>query len=116
MTALAIAAGTAVASAAGAALPDGRAYELVSPAAKNGVEVIPQTNKTHVRPDGHAVTFSALGGCGSLEGSAFDFEYLSERTGASGTSGWSTHGINPPERGTTFETANANGSTYVNGF
>lgn len=110
--ALVLAAGPA----GGAELPDGRRYELVSPGAKNGVEVIPQTSKTHVRPDGDAVTFSALGGFSSLEGSSYDFEYLSNRTGTPGTSGWSTHGINPPERSTTFGAALYNASGFVNAF
>src|SRR5690242_3405711 len=105
------------ASAAGAGLPDGRGYELVSPPDKNGVQVIPQTSKSHVRPDGNAVTFSALGGFGSVEGSSVDFEYLSQRTGVAGTSGWSTHGINPLARPTTFAAAvDDNFSSYLNGF
>lgn len=110
--------GAVVAVAAGAvvALPDGRGYELVSPPAKNGVEVIPQTDKTHVAPDGNGVTFSALGGFGDVSGSAFDFEYLSRRTGQPGTNGWTTHGINPLSRPTTVDTANSNASTYVDGF
>jgi len=108
------AASAAVASAAGAALPDGRRYELVSPAAKNGVEVIPQTDKTHLTADGNAVTFSALGGFSSLEGSSFDFEYLSRRTGDPGTSGWSTHGINPLGRPTTIAVPQA--SSYLDAF
>ncbi len=99
--------------AARAALPDGRGYELVSPVEKNGIEVIPQTNKVHVRPDGGAVTFAALGGFGSVEGSAFDFEYLSRR----GAGGWSTHGINPLSRPSTAEAVSTNNiSTYVDGF
>lgn len=111
-----LAAAGANASAARVALPDGRGYELVSPPAKNGVEVIPQTDKTHVAPDGNGVTFSALGGFAGVEGSAFDFEYLSRRTALPGTNGWSTHGINPLARPTTVATADANASTYVNGF
>lgn len=113
---LILAALTALASATGVALPDERGYELVSPVAKNGVEVIPQTDKTHVAPDGNGVTFSALGGFASVEGSSFDFEYVSHRTGTPGTSGWSTHGINPLTRGTTLETSNGNNATFVDGF
>ena len=104
-----------VASAAGVALPDGRRFELVSPPAKNGVEVITQTNKVHVRPDGNAVTFSTLGGFGSLEGSAFDFQYLSRRTGPPGN-GWSTHGINPLGRPATLMHAERNIPTFVDAF
>ena len=62
------------------------------------------------------MTFTALGGFGSLEGSAFDFQYMSRRTGEPGTSGWSSHGINPLGRGSTFRAADATASTYVNGF
>ena len=104
-----------VASAAGVALPDGRRYELVSPPAKNGVEVITQTNKVHARQDGNAVTFSALGGFGSVEGSAFDFQYLSRRTGPPGN-GWSAHGINPLGRPATFMHAEQNAPTFVDAF
>jgi len=104
------------APAVAAQLPDARAYEMVSPPGKNGVEVIPQTDKTHVAVDGNGVTFSALGGFGTVSGSTFDFEYLSQRAGQPGTSGWTTHGINPPTRPETFFAATSNFSTYVDAF
>lgn len=105
-----------VASAVGAQLPDARAYEMVSPPAKNGIEVIPQTDKTHVAVDGNVVTFSALGGFGALEGSTFDFEYISRRAKTPSTNGWVTHGINPGGRPETVLAANNNNTTYVNAF
>jgi len=99
-------------------LSDCRAYELVSPSDKNGAEVITKTDKTHVAPDGNAVTFSSLGGFGGVEGSAFDFEYMSRRTAEPGTSGWSTHGINPLGHSATLPAAISTGniSTFVDGF
>jgi len=102
----------------GSKLSDCRAYELVSPSDKNGAEVLTKTDKTHVAPDGNGVTFSSLGGFGSVEGSAFDFEYLSRRTAQPGTSGWSTHGINPLGHSATLPAAitSANISTFVDGF
>lgn len=98
-------------------LPDGRAYELVSPPEKGGSDVIQQTAKTHVATDGNGVTFSGLGPFGSLQGTSFDTEYVSHRTGAPGTNGWSTHGINPLGGSNTFP-AFLSGSTpsYVNAF
>jgi hypothetical protein len=52
-----------------------------------------------------------------MDGSSFDFEYLSQRTGAPGTSGWSTHGINPLGHPTTLPAVtNINVPTYVNAF
>jgi hypothetical protein len=78
------------------ALPGCRAYEQVSPPEKNGSDVIQQTAKTHVATDGDGVTFSAMGGFGELQGTSFDAEYVSHRTGVPGTNGWSTRGINPP--------------------
>jgi hypothetical protein len=103
---------------AGAAqLPDGRAYELVSPPGKNGADVLRQTNKTHVATGGNGVTFSAAGSFGSVQGSSFDSEYLSRRTGIPGTNGWSTHGINPPGASLTFPASlTSNTPTYVNAF
>jgi hypothetical protein len=78
------------------ALPDCRAYELVSPPEKGGSDVIRQTSKSHVATDGDGVTFSAVGAFGETQGTSFDSEYLSRRTGVPGTNGWSTDGINPP--------------------
>jgi len=102
----------------GSKLSDCRAYELVSPSDKNGAEILTKTDKTHVTLDGNEVTFASLGGFGSVEGSAFDFEYLSRRTAQPGTSGWSTHGINPLGHSATLPAAIGTGniSTYVDGF
>jgi len=105
------------APASAAQLPDERAYELVSPPQKNGVEVIQQTGKTHVAADGDGVTFSALGGFGTLQGTSFDAEYLSRRTALPGTNGWTTRGINPVGGSDTFPaTLLGNTPTYVNAF
>lgn len=108
----------AVATAAGGAqLPDGRAYELASPPQKNGGEVIQQTAKTHVASDGNAVTFSSLGVFGDVQGTSFDSEYVSRRTGVAGTSGWTTRGINPPGGSETLPASFVgNNSTYVDAF
>jgi hypothetical protein len=99
-------------------LPDGRAYELVSPPAKNGVDVIPQTTKTHVASDGNGVTFSTIGGFGLSQGTTVDAEYLSKRTSTPGTNGWSTRGINPLGAAETFPmlVAAVVVPTYVDGF
>jgi hypothetical protein len=98
-------------------LPDGRAYELVSPPDKGGSDVIQQTAKTHVSPDGNGVTFSAVGAFGDLQGTSFDTEYVSHRTGVPGTSGWSTSGINPPGASDTFPAAaSSNTPSFVNAF
>jgi hypothetical protein len=102
--------------ASAAVLPDGRRYELVSPVAKNGTEVITQTNKVHLTPDANAITYSALGGFGDLDGSAFDFQYMAKRTGQPGTNGWSSHGINPLARPVTLLHAEHNVSTFVDAF
>jgi len=105
------------ASAADAALPDGRGYELVSKGVGNGVDVVPQTDKTHVRPDGNAVTFSTWDPLDAADGSAFELEHLSTRSTAPGASVWSSHGITPLAQDTTVEPA-ADGSfpSFVDAF
>jgi hypothetical protein len=94
-------------------LPDGRAYELVSPANSREVFIpvaTPQTESVirSSRPyraaaDGDAVTYageppvSGEGGNGS-EGAPFGNEYLSTRGAGSDPSGWETADITPLAR------------------
>jgi hypothetical protein len=81
-----------------AALPDERGYELVSPAAKNGSDVMAVTSKTFAATAGGAVAFASLRGFGDVRGTTTDAQYLARRTGLAGTSGWATHGITPVVR------------------
>lgn len=98
-------------------LPDGRGYELVSSGLRDGLEVVPQTDKTHVRPDGNAVTFSSWDELAAAAGSGFELEHLGKRTTTTGTSAWSSHGITPQAQDTTVEPA-LDGSfpSYVDAF
>jgi hypothetical protein len=98
-------------------LPDCRAYELVSPPEKGGADVIRQTSKSHVATDGDGVTFSATGAFGETQGTSFDSEFLSRRTAAPGTNGWSTNGINPPGgTATTIAFLEGNVPGFMNAF
>jgi hypothetical protein len=92
-----------------AGLPDGRAYELVSPARKNGGEVLPRSAEgascgaeckpglaaerfpTQVTADGDAIVYQGQP-FGFDEGVTEYNEYLSRRSDA----GWQTVGLAPP--------------------
>ena len=76
-------------------LPDGRGYELVSPAAKGGGDVMPSAGRTRAAVSGDAVNFASLTPFSDAAGSGVATEYLSARTAQAGTSGWSTHAILP---------------------
>jgi hypothetical protein len=93
-------------------LPDGRAYELVSPANSREIYApsgeVDSSDLKSGRPyraaaDGDAVTYageppvSGEGGNGS-EGSPFGNEYLSTRGAGSGPSGWETADVTPLAR------------------
>lgn len=80
--------------------PDGRAWELVSPGAKLGNDVMPSSSRTRasaVEAPGlpMAAAFTSLGGFADVRGTGIATEYLAQRTGAPGTSGWTTHAITP---------------------
>jgi hypothetical protein len=85
-----------------AELPDGRRYELVSPSAKLGNDVMADSSRTRAAAADApglpmAVTFTSLGGFADVQGMGVATEYLAQRTCAPGTSGWATHAITPPQ-------------------
>jgi hypothetical protein len=84
-----------------AALPDGRAYEMVSPPHKNGGDVIAESQRTRAAADGDGVGFTSLRAFGDAQGTGVAVDYLSERSTepAPGTNGWTTHGITPLQAG-----------------
>jgi len=88
-----------------APLPDQRGYELVSPVAKNGVDVRTASSRTHVAADGSALVFSSFAGFGELVGTQVDTEYLAERTSVPGTPGWTTHAVTPRQEPLSFQAA-----------
>ena len=100
---LAIAACMSWVSETRAALPDGRAYELVSPPEKSGADVIAQSYKTFAATDGNGVAWPATGAFAGALGTSVDVQYLSRRDGRAGTSGWRTHSINPAGGSQKFE-------------
>ena len=94
--------GAMSAGALGAGLPDNRAAELVSSSDKLGNEVVAMSSRTHAAAGESAglpaaVAFSSLGGFADVRGTGIATEYLSERDGSPGTSGWSVHAITPAQ-------------------
>lgn len=83
--------------------PNGRGYELVSPSAKLGNDVIAESSRTRAAAREApglpmAATFASLGGFADVRGMGVSTEYLAQRTAAPGTSGWTTHAITPPQQ------------------
>lgn len=86
---------------AAAALPDGRAYELVSPPDKQSNDAMVSSMKTRIAPDGDAVVFSSLGAFGAGLGAGLETYYASSRS----AEGWSSHSLMPKQEPQPYGTA-----------
>jgi DNA-binding beta-propeller fold protein YncE len=90
----------------GAALPDCRAYEMVSPLEKNGGNILALKNvfgypaaMNQSDLAGSKLTYSSARSFGDAQSSPYTSQYLATRTAG----GWSTQGISPPRNGPIFE-------------
>jgi len=88
-------------------LPDCRAYEMVSPVDKNGGEIRTlcnwscwRTGLSQSAVDGDKITFASHLAFGDSASSPWSPQYIATR----GSSGWSTHGISPPNAGPGVQT------------
>ena len=100
---------------AGAALPDCRAYEMVSPLDKAGSDIDPgelttlagiPVGRNQSDLEGHRFTYSAARAFGDAVSQPFAVQYMASRGGA----GWSSHGISPPREVLRSKTGAAAGS------
>lgn len=92
------------------ALPDCRAWELVSPQDKGGNDVMVDTGRVRAERSGSpmALMFPSLGGFGETHGTGNAEDFVSERTLTPGTQGWATHGVTAPQDSLAY-TDNFNG-------
>jgi hypothetical protein len=93
---------------ASASLPDCRAYEMVSPVDKAGTDIFCANNGvelnrvgcwTQSTPAGDKLTYTAPRAFGDSPSAKTNNQYIATRT----ASGWSSHGINPPQGTTIFD-------------
>jgi hypothetical protein len=89
------------------ALPNCRAWEMVSPPNKNGSDIIYATSRVQAaRTESPglpmAAMFSSLGAFGDAQGTGVSVDYISQRTLAPGTNGWGTHAVTPYQEPMSF--------------
>jgi hypothetical protein len=86
-------------TAASATLPDGRAYELVSPPEKDGADILVDRMRRRAASDGSKVAFASLGAFGNAIGTGVATDYLSVRGSDPdpASNGWATHAITPAQ-------------------
>jgi hypothetical protein len=98
-------------------LPDCRAYEVVSsfrPEERNGADVLVNTQRIRAATDGSAFEFPSLAGAGDVAGVPLLSEYMAVRDPRTG---WSVHGITPPEPASSLpKIVNYRESQYLGNF
>jgi len=89
-----------------AALPDCRAYEMVSPVDKDNGDIKTLNDAYNYRTgheqaslDGDKLTYSSYKAFGDAVSAPWTSQYIASR----GSDGWSTHSINPPRDTTLFD-------------
>ncbi len=90
-------------------LPDNRAWEMVSPADKNGGFAIPISWIIRAAEDGSAIKFSSLTAFGDALGTGYATDYMAVRgtNPDPGTNGWATHSLMPKQEASSWGAANA---------
>ncbi len=90
-------------------LPQNRAWEMVSPADKNGGFVIPRSWIIRAAEDGSAIKFSSLTAFGDALGTGYATDYMAVRGSDPdpGTGGWATHSLMPKQEAGSFGSASA---------
>jgi hypothetical protein len=86
---------------ASANLPDCRAYEMVTPVDKTGHDAGQTLKENHRQAslDGSKLTYLSTGAFGDAASGNFLNQYIATRT----ASGWSSHGIDPPQGTTIYD-------------
>lgn len=79
-------------------LPECRAYEMVSPVSKGGVDVLGDTLRpfTEAGPDGNTLAYGSPAAFSDAKGAAFPSIYRAVRSG----SGWTSTVVSPPQNAT----------------
>jgi hypothetical protein len=97
----------------GASLPDGRAWEMVSPLAKNGGDIRGINGDSlggviQASPDGQRITYVSLASFGEPQGASIGSQYVSRRNEA----GWATQNISIPMTAQSYPPAAGAGTPY----